>query len=98
MDDDGGEIREDQARMWLFLPSLQFHCVHTNIPIISNLIINSLFLNDHLSNIIHLNTALNSPFILPAVNRCQKCVEIKQLVKTPTPDGDRSLVLDNKLI
>lgn len=68
MDDDGGEIRENQSRMWSRLASLQFHYVHTNIPLINNLIINNSSPNDHLSNIIHLNTALNSPFMLPAVN------------------------------
>ncbi len=68
MDDDGWEIREDQSRMWSSLASLQFNSVYANIPIFINLIINNLFPNDHLSNIIHLNTVLTSSFILPAVN------------------------------
>ncbi len=67
MDDDGREIKENQSQMWSSLASLQFHYVHVNVPIINNLIINNLFPNDRLSNIIHLSTALNSPFMLPAV-------------------------------
>ena len=61
--------------MWLSLASLatQFHYVHTNIPIINSLIINNVFPNDHLSDIIQLSTALNSPFKLPAVKRSQMC-------------------------
>lgn len=55
MDDEGREIKEDQGGVWLGLASLavQLHCVHTNIPIINNLIINYIFPNDHLSHIIY---------------------------------------------
>lgn len=67
--------------MWLTLASSQFHCVHSSAPIINYLIINSLFPNDHLSCIIHLNTALKSPFISSAVNRWQKkCAGVKRVV------------------
>lgn len=59
----GWEIREGQAGMWLFLASLQF-TVCTGVAIIKNLIINSLFLEDHVLNII---LHWISPFISSAV-------------------------------
>lgn len=55
--------------MWLFLASLQqFVCVHAYIPIIKNLIVNSLFLEERLLNIIRRGPA----FISSAVRCCQK--------------------------
>lgn len=75
MDDDGGEIKEDWRGMWLSLACLaaQFQHDPAHVPIINNLIINSLFPNDRISNIIHLNAALE---LLPAVN-WGKCIEIQ---------------------
>lgn len=84
----GWEIREDGAGMWLFLASLQqFVCVvHAYIPIIKNLIVNSLFLEERLLNIIRRGPA----FISSAVRCCQKtCWKLADEVQTTA--GEQSL-------